>query len=127
MSFGQQLDMPLGRQYNQFYEKDVYKKDKAVFHTSFRPYNSDELFDVVYPDSTFELKRVGIDTKFQKIINVVGYDDILRFDETGFVKATTIDSTEYGYAYTTARNEIRETPRKFSKLHESITGEQELL
>ena len=113
MSFGQQLDMPLGRQYNQFYEKDVYKKDKAVFHTSFRPYNSDELFDVVYPDSTFELKRVGIDTKFQKIINVVGYDDILRFDETGFVKATTIDSTEYGYAYTTARNEIRETPRKF--------------
>ena len=85
--------MPLGRQYNQFYEKDVYKKDQSVFLTSFRPYNSDELFDVVYPDSTFELKRIGIDTKFQKIINVVGYDDILRFDESGFVKATIIDTT----------------------------------
>lgn len=113
LSFGQQLDMPLGRLYNQFYEKEIYKNDNIVFHTSFRPFNSDELFDITYPDSSFGLKRVGIDTKFQKIINVVGYDDMLRFDETGFVKTTTTDSTIFDYAYTTARNEIRETPRKF--------------
>lgn len=112
-SFSQELDLPLGRLYNQYYEKEIYAIDSVTFHTSFRPFNSEELFQEIYPDKNFNLTRVGIDNKFKRFINVIGYDDMLRFDEHGFIKATTIDTTIYNYNNEIARNEKKYVPRKF--------------
>lgn len=94
--YAQQQNLPLEYNYDLYYSKYLYQQDKAVFHTSFKPYLASEVYEIVYPDTTFKLQQLDNDTKFHKAINVIGYGDMLRFDEKGFIKPTYIDSSNYG-------------------------------
>lgn len=109
----QQQNMPLEYNYDLYYSKYLYQQNNEVFHTSFRPYLASEVYTIVYPDTTFGLEQLENDSYFKKAINVIGYGDMLRFDEHGFIKPTYIDSSNYGVKIEMPTNDKVYTPRKF--------------
>ena len=89
MTFAQQQVFPLDREHRLNYEKYLYKTDKKKpFHTSVKPFVESEVYEHVYPDTTYGLKKIEPTNGFKKGINVIGYEDWIRFDETGFIKPT---------------------------------------
>lgn len=88
-TFAQQQGLPLDREHRLNYEKHLYKTDKKKpFHTSVKPFVESEVFEHVYPDTTYGLTKIDANSGFKKVINVIGYEDWVRFDERGFVKPT---------------------------------------
>lgn len=86
-TFAQQQSLPLNRELRLNYEKYLYKTDKKKpFHTSVKPYLASEVYQHVYPDTTYGVQRINPTSGFKKFINVVGYEDWVRFDENGFIK-----------------------------------------
>lgn len=85
----QQQNLSLNRELRLNYEKYLYKTDKKhPFHTSVKPYLQSEVYQFVDPDTTYGLQKLDPNTKFKKFINVVGYEDWVRFDENRFIKPT---------------------------------------
>lgn len=68
------------------YEKYLNGFDKASFHTDMKPYNAAEVYQFVYPDTVQHFERTPHTNWFSKLVNVVGYENILEFDEHGYVK-----------------------------------------
>lgn len=88
----QQQSLPLNREHRLNYEKYIYKTPKKKpFHTSVKPYIESEVYEFVYPDTTYNTERLAPTTGFKKAINVLGYEEIIRFDENGFIKPTRVD------------------------------------
>lgn len=108
----QQQNEPLERTYLLNYEKYLNQIDEPVFHSAVKPYLSAEVYPFVYPASTYGLRRISAESGFQKMVNVVGFDDMIRFDENGFIKPTYIDSSS-GAAIIKIRDEKSYVPRKF--------------
>jgi hypothetical protein len=108
----QQQLLPLSYQHRLNYEKYLYGKDKKPFHTAVKPYLASEVYERVFPDTTYGLKKINNTTGFQKAVNIIGYEDIIRFDEKGFIKPTYIDSSA-GVAIEKTRTEKYYVPRKF--------------
>ena len=108
----QQQTLPMSYQHRIHYEKYLYKPQKKVFHTAVKPYLASEVYEIVYPDTTYGLRKIESTTGFRKAVNVIGYEDIIRFDENGFVKPTYIDSSS-GVPIEKNRYERGYEPRKF--------------
>lgn len=108
----QQHLLPLNYQHRLNYEKHLYGKDKKPFHTAVKPYLASEVYEHVYPDTTYGVKKINATTGFQKAVNVIGYEDIIRFDEKGFIRPTYMDSSA-GVAIEKTRTERSYVPRKF--------------
>jgi hypothetical protein len=109
----QQQNLPLEYNYELFYSKYLYGQEEKIFHSSFKPYLASEVYTVIYPDTTFGLQQLDNDNYFKKAINVIGYGDMLRFDEHGFIKPTYIDSSNYGVKIEMPYNNQGYSPRKF--------------
>ncbi len=86
-SYAQQQSLPLNREHRLNYEKYLYKTPKKKpFHTAVKPYLESEVYQHVYPDTTYGVQRIDPATGFKKVINILGYEDWVRFDENGFIK-----------------------------------------
>jgi hypothetical protein len=85
-SLAQQENMPLNRNMILNYEKSLNAWDKASFHSAVKPYNAAEVYQFVYPDTVQHYKRVPHTNFASKLVNVIGYENILEFDENGYVK-----------------------------------------
>jgi hypothetical protein len=68
------------------YEKLLNGWDKAPFHTSVKPYKAAEVYRFVYPDTVQHYQRVPHTNWLSKVVNVLGYENFLEFDEHGYVK-----------------------------------------
>lgn len=86
VAFAQQENLPLNRNMILNYEKSLNGWDKASFHTAVKPYNASEVYQFVYPDTVQHFQRVPHTNWFSKLVNVVGYENLLEFDEHGYVK-----------------------------------------
>lgn len=82
----QQENLYLNREMGLVYDKHLNQVDKSIFHSSIRPYNAAEVYENVYPDSIIKLNRLKKSDWFSKMINVLGYENFLEFDEKGYVK-----------------------------------------
>ena len=82
----QQENLPLNRNLILNYEKSLNAYDKASFHSAVKPYNAAEVYKFVYPDTVQHFQRTPHTNWFSKVVNVVGYENILAFDEKGYVK-----------------------------------------
>ena len=82
----QQENLPMNRNMMLNYEKSLNAFDKKVFHTSLKPYNAAQVYEFVYPDTVQHLKRVPHTNWFSKFVNVFGFENLLEFDEHGYVK-----------------------------------------
>jgi hypothetical protein len=85
-SLAQQENMPLNRNMMLSYEKCLNGWDKASFHTAVKPYVAAEVYPFVYPDTVQHFERVPHTNWFSKFINVFGFENLLEFDEHGYVK-----------------------------------------
>ncbi|MCO5248009.1 MAG: hypothetical protein M9887_03550 [Chitinophagales bacterium] len=94
-SQAQQLHLPLNREHRLNYEKNLYHTDKKhPFHTAIKPYRASEVYELVLPDTTYGLKKLNAYTGFKKVINTIGYEDWVRFDENGFISSTKEEITD---------------------------------
>ena len=82
----QQENLPLNRNMILNYEKSLNAWDKAVFHSAVKPYNASEVYQFVYPDTMQHFQRMEHTNWFNKFANVFGYENLLEFDENGYVK-----------------------------------------
>jgi hypothetical protein len=85
-SKAQQENLPMNRNMVLSYEKYLHGWDKKVFHTSVKPYNASEVYQMVYPDTVQHFQRVPHTNWFSKLVNVMGYENLLEFDDDGYVK-----------------------------------------
>jgi hypothetical protein len=108
----QQQSQPLERTSMLYYEKYLNAIDEPSFHSAVKPYLSSEVYPLVYPPATYKLRKVNPETPFRKAINVIGYEDMVRFDETGYVSAVYTD-TSSGAPIIMNRDEKTYVPRKF--------------
>lgn len=89
VTWAQQQSLPMHLEHRLNYEKHLYKTDQSKpFHTSIKPYVESEVYQHVYPDSTYGLKKIQATSGFKKAMNTLGYEDWIRFDEKGFIKST---------------------------------------
>jgi len=109
----QQLDLPLNRNYTQYYEKYLNAGDKPTFHTSIKPYKQSDVYPFVYPDSVFGLKKLNPEKGFNRFLNTIAYTDMLAFDENGFIRSYYMDTTFHKGGVIMARNEKSYKHRKF--------------
>jgi hypothetical protein len=82
----QQENLPLNRNMMLNYEKSLNGWDKEVFHSAVKPYVASEVYKFVYPDTVQHYERVPHTNWFSKFMNVFGYENLLEFDENGYVK-----------------------------------------
>lgn len=82
----QQENLPLNRNMLLSYEKHLNGYDKPVFHSAVKPYQASEVYEFVYPDTVQHFERVPHSNWFSKLVNVVGFENLLEFDEKGYVK-----------------------------------------
>lgn len=82
----QQENLPMNRNMILNYEKYLNSWDKPTFHTAMKPYNAAEVYKFVYPDTVQGYERVPHTNWFSKLVNVVGFENLLEFDENGYVK-----------------------------------------
>lgn len=82
----QQENLPLNRNMLLNYEKCLNGFDKAVFHSAVKPYNASEVYKFVFPDTVQHFERMEHTNWFNKFANVFGYENLLEFDENGYVK-----------------------------------------
>ncbi|HMY23344.1 MAG: hypothetical protein IT275_04945 [Chitinophagales bacterium] len=68
------------------YEKSLNAWDKASFHSAVKPYTAAEVYQFVFPDTVQHYERVPHTNWFSKLVNVVGFENLLEFDEKGYVK-----------------------------------------
>ncbi len=109
----QQLNLPVNRTHRLNYEKYLYKTDKnKPFHTSVKPYIESEVYEFVFPDTTYGLQKKSPTNGFKKAINLIGYEDWIRFDESGFIKPVEIIE-EDGDTIVINRTETSYHKRKF--------------
>ena len=81
----QQENLPLNRNMMLSYEKCLNGWDKATFHSAVKPYNASEVYQFVFPDTIQHYERVPHTNWFSKLVNVVGFENLLEFDERGYV------------------------------------------
>lgn len=86
LAHAQQENLPMNRNMVLGYEKHLNGWDKASFHTAVKPYVAAEVYDFVYPDTVQHFQRVPHTNWFSKLVNVMGYENLLEFDEKGYVK-----------------------------------------
>jgi len=111
--WSQQQTLPLNREHRLNYEKYLYRtKKKQPFHTAVKPYLASEVYNYVYPDTTYGLTKLEPTTGFKKTINVIGYEDWIRFDEEGYIKPTVLDTID-SVQVEVNREENAYKPRKF--------------
>ena len=82
----QQENLPLNRNMVLSYEKYLNAWNKPSFHTSVKPYNAAEVYAFVFPDTVQHFQRVPHTNWFSKFINVFGYENLLEFDEHGYIR-----------------------------------------
>ena len=82
----QQENLPLNRNMILNYEKSLNAWDKASFHSAVKPYTAAEVYQFVFPDTVQHYERVPHTNWFSKLVNVVGFENLLEFDEKGYVK-----------------------------------------
>ena len=82
----QQENLPLNRNMMLNYEKSLNGWDKASFHSAVKPYVAAEVYKFVYPDTVQHFERVPHTNWFSKFVNVFGFENLLEFDEQGYVK-----------------------------------------
>ena len=82
----QQENLPLNRNMILNYEKSLNAWDKASFHSAVKPYTAAEVYQFVFPDTVQHFERVPHTNWFSKLVNVVGFENLLEFDEKGYVK-----------------------------------------
>ncbi|MBK9792951.1 MAG: hypothetical protein IPP60_07555 [Sphingobacteriales bacterium] len=82
----QQENLPLNRNMMLNYEKSLNGWDKASFHSALKPYVAAEVYKFVYPDTVQHFERVPHTNWFSKFVNVFGFENLLEFDEQGYVK-----------------------------------------
>lgn len=82
----QQENLPLNRNMMLNYEKSLNSWDKTVFHSSVKPYVAAEVYKLVYPDTVQGYERIPHNDWISKFANVFGYENLLEFDENGYVK-----------------------------------------
>jgi hypothetical protein len=92
--FAQQQSLPLNYHHRLYYEKHLHSLDKRSFHTAVKPYLASEVYEFVYPDTTYGLQKPEPTSGFKKAVGIIGYEDIIRFDETGYVRGVEIDSSD---------------------------------
>ena len=63
------------------YEKSLNAWDKASFHSAVKPYNAAEVYQFVYPDTVQHFKRLPHTNNASKLGNVLGYENLIEFDE----------------------------------------------
>lgn len=85
-AFSQQENLPMNHQLNGTYAKYLNGYDKPVFHSSIKPYLAAGVYDIVYPDTVQGYERHHKSDWFTKLINVAGYENMLEFDEQGYVR-----------------------------------------
>ncbi|MEZ5037437.1 MAG: hypothetical protein R2760_08120 [Chitinophagales bacterium] len=84
--FAQQENLYLNREKSLTFEKKLNQMDKASFHSAIKPYIASEVYDFVYPDSVIHYTKLQKSDWFSKMVNVVGFENFLEFDENGYVK-----------------------------------------
>ncbi len=84
--YSQQENLPLNYNMMLSYEKYLNAYDKPSFHSSIKPYNAAEVYEFVYPDTVQGFERLKKSDWFSKMINVLGYENMLEFDERGYVR-----------------------------------------
>jgi hypothetical protein len=92
--FAQQQSLPLNYHHRLYYEKHLHSLDKKSFHTAVKPYLASEVYEFVYPDTTYGLQKPEPTSGFKKAVGIIGYEDIIRFDENGYVRGVEIDSSD---------------------------------
>ncbi|MCB9032359.1 MAG: hypothetical protein H6553_00820 [Chitinophagales bacterium] len=95
------------------YEKQLNGFDKASFHSAIKPYSAAEVYQFVYPDTAIQYTRLKKSDWFSKMINDIGYEDILAFDEHGFVKYWRPTEVEEGVTYDGVVTDTGYVNRKF--------------
>lgn len=84
--YAQQENLYLNREKTLTFEKQLNQLDKGSFHSAIKPYNAAEVYAFTYPDSSIKYERLKKSDWFSKMINVVGFENFLEFDENGYVK-----------------------------------------
>ena len=113
LAFSQQQSLPLNYEHRLNYEKHLYKTPKnKPFHTAVKPYLESEVYEEIYPDSTYGLEKLAPTNGFKKTLDLLGYDEWVRFDENGFIKPTEF-IIEDGDTIEVARTENHYKKRKF--------------
>jgi hypothetical protein len=110
--FAQQQSLPLNYHHRLYYEKHLHSLDKRSFHSAVKPYLASEVYEFVYPDTTYGLEKPAPTSGFKRALGVIGYEDIIRFDETGYIRPAYIDSSE-GEAIIKYKEITSYQPRKF--------------
>ena len=82
----QQENLYLNRNMILSYEKSLNAYDKASFHSAMKPYNAADVYRFVYPDTVQHYERVPHTGWLSKAVNVIGFEDLLAFDENYFSK-----------------------------------------
>ena len=82
----QQENLYLNRNMILSYEKSLNAYDKASFHSAMKPYNAADVYRFVYPDTVQHYERVPHTGWLSKAVNVIGFEDLLAFDEYGYTK-----------------------------------------
>ena len=82
----QQENLYLNRNMILSYEKSLNAYDKASFHSAMKPYNAADVYRFVYPDTVQHYERVPHTGWLSKAVNVIGFEDLLAFDEHGYTK-----------------------------------------
>lgn len=85
-TFAQQENLPLNRNMILNYEKSLNAFDKPVFHTAVKPYQAAQVYEFVYPDTVQHFERIPHTNWFSKFVNVFGYENLIEFDDKGYVK-----------------------------------------
>lgn len=109
----QQQSLPLNYHHRLFYEKHLHGLDEKPFHSAVKPYLASEVYEFVFPDTTYGLQKVNPGTGFKRAVNVLGYEDVIRFDETGYIKPSFLDTLEDGTITMVNRPADVYQPRKF--------------
>ncbi len=113
ISVAQVSSLSSNRNMIRIYEKYINAPDARV-HTSIKPYKAADIYKVVYPDSLYQLTRiVDAERKLNRFINVIGYEDILSFDENGLIRHYEYDTIYPTVQLKVGKKNISYQPRKF--------------
>lgn len=108
----QQTSLPMNNRMVRIYEKHLHQSGEI--HTAFKPYKAGAVYQAVFPDSLYGLKRIEDAEKgFKRFMNVVAYEDLLAFTEDGLVRHFEYDSIYAALVVKKGKTKIKQNPSKF--------------
>lgn len=80
-----------------------------------KPYRASEVYEYVYPDTLYNFKRIAASERFfRRAYNIVFFEQLLDFDETGYIRKSVKDSIQPGVY---VRNNYTDTSYVKRKFH----------